>query len=242
MQYLISIALYIFLQVAAFATPLKDFTAGYDLYHNGMYVGQTKRRLTTENKFLTLTSSAETAGLAAIFFDVTITEKSKLRFNNKKLNFFSYSYHEKGSDKNKAYQLRLDKSQQFYNSYNKELYPVTSNLHDTLGFTVAIMHDLQSGKRNIKYTIAEKDKLKIYTLKFIKKEALSINNEEISTLKIEHYDPQAKHRFTFWCAEDMGFLPIRIRNINHKGDEKLLNLTHFNKEKFYLEMEDEESY
>lgn len=240
MQYLFTIVLYFFLQATLFATPLKDFTVGYDLYHNGMYVGKTKRQLSTENKFLTFTSVAETAGLAAIFFDVTVTEKSKLRFKDKRLSFFSYSYNEKDNDKNKGYQLRLDKSQQFYNSYKKELYPVTSNLHDTLGFTVAIMHDLQTGKREIKYSIAEKKNLKTYILKLIKKENIQTSNGAISTLKMEHYDPQTKHRFTLWCAENMGFLPIKILKVNHKGDENLLNLTQFNHKKIYLNMENEE--
>lgn len=241
MQYLITITFYFLLQSITFASPLKDFTAGYDLYHNGMYIGQSTRKLTTKDKFLTYSSVAKTAGVVAWFIDITITETSKLLFKNKRLNFISYDYNEKNKDKNEGYQLRLDKPQQFYNSYKKQHYPVAKNLHDTLGFTVAIMHDIQLGKREIKYTIAEKDNLKTYTLKFIKKEALITDKGKISTLKMEHYDPQTKARFTFWCAENMGFLPIRISNINQKGDENLLNLNRFNQKKIYLELDEEES-
>lgn len=240
MRYLITLIIFSFLQISAFASPVKDFSANYDLYHNGMYIGETTRQLKTKNKFLTFSSIAKTAGIAALFFDVTITEKSKLRLKNKSLNFFSYSYHEKSKKKNEGYQLRLDKKQTFYNSYKKENYPVEKNLHDTLGFTVAIMDDLQAGKREIKYSIAEKKELKIYTLKLIKKEKIQTDNGEISTLKIEHYDPQTKNRFTLWCAENMGFLPVRIRKINHKGKENLLNLTKFNNKKIYLNLDDEE--
>lgn len=237
MRYLITLFFYLFLQSSVFAAAVKDFTATYDLYHNEFYVGTSTRNLITENKRFTFSSVAETAGIAAWFFNITITETSKLLFKNKRLNFLSYNYNEKNNDKNKSYQLRLDKSQQFYNSHTKQLYPVTKNLHDTLGFTVAIMHDLQTGKREVKYTIAEKDKLKTYILKFIKKENLATNKGAISTLKMEHYNAQTKHRFTFWCAENMGFLPVRIRNINKKGDEKLLNLTRFNHQAVYLNME-----
>ncbi len=240
MRYLLTLIFYFILHSIAFAAPIKDFTASYDLYHNEFYIGQSTRRLKTKNKFLTFTSTAETAGIAAWFFNITITETSKLRFKNKRLNFFSYQYNEKNNDKNEGYQLRLDKSHQFYNSHTKQLYPAAKNLHDTLGFTVAIMLDLQAGKREITYTIAEKDNLKTYTLKFIKKEKLITNTGEISTLKMEHYNPQTKHRFTFWCAENMGFLPVRIRNINHKGDENLLNLTHFNQQSIYLNLDSEE--
>ena len=239
MPYIIAIALSFLLQLSASASSLKDFSASYDLYHNGMYIGKSNRLLSTKNKLLTFTSTAKTAGILALFSDITVTETSKLRFKNNRLNFFSYTYNEKDSDKNEGYQLRLDKFHQFYNSSTEQHYPVTKNLHDTLGFTVAIMPELQAGKREIKYHIAEKDSLKNYTLKFIQKENLITDNGEISTLKMEHYDPQTKLRFTLWCAENMDFLPIRIRNINHKGDENLLNLTSFNKKQIYLELNDE---
>ena len=241
MQYLITIILTVILQTNLNAAPVKDFTATYDLYHNEFFVGKSKRSLNTENKNLTFSSIAETAGVAAWFFNVTITEISKLKLKNKRLNFISYTYNEKNSDETKGYKLHLDKKHNLYNSHTKQLYPTTKNLHDTLGFTVAIMQDMQEGKRNITYTIAEKDNLKKYTLKFIEKEELQTENGKISTLKMEHYDPQTKHRFTFWCAEDMEFLPVRIRNINHKGDESLLNLTHFNQQPISLSVYTEES-
>ncbi len=240
MKYLITTILTLIFQSAAYAAPVKDFTANYDLYHNEFFIGKSKRSLNTENKNLTFSSVAETAGIAAWFFNITITETSKLRVKNKRLNFVSYTFNEKNGDENKGYQLRLDKDHNFYNSHMKQLYPVTNNLHDTLGFTVAIMQDMQAGKRNITYTIAEKDNLKKYTLKFIKKENLVTDKGEISTLKMEHYDPKTKHRFTFWCADKMNFLPVRIRNINHKGDESLLNLTHFNQQPISLSVYTEE--
>ncbi len=240
MKYLITIILTLVFQSISYAATVKDFTASYDLYHNEFFVGKSKRSLNTENKNLTFSSIAKTAGVAAWFFDITITEISKLRFKNKRLNFVSYSYNEKNSDKNKGYQLYLDKTHNFYNTHTKQLYPAAKNLHDTLGFTVAIMQDLQAGKRNITYTIAEKSKLKKYTLKFIKKENLATDKGEISTLKMEHYNPKTKRRFTFWCADKMNFLPVRIRKINYKGNEDLLNLTHFNQQPIALSVYPEE--
>lgn len=240
MRYLITILFYFSIQTLSFATPIKDFTARYNLYHNETYIGQTTRRLVTKNKFINFSSVAKTDGFIAWFVDITITETSKLRYKNNRLSFVSYSYNEKKNDENKGYQLRLDKANKFYNSHTKELYPVVNNLHDTLGFTAAIMHDMQNGKREIKYAIAQKNKLKTYTLKFITKENIATNGGQITTFKMEHYNPQTKERFTLWCAENMGFLPVRIQSINHKGDENLLNLTQFNQKEFYLDLPEEE--
>ena len=240
MPYLITIIIYFFAQNIAFSAPLKDFTARYDLYYNGFYVGKSTRSLESKNNLVIFSSIAKTAGMAALFADITVTETSKLSYVNHRLNFVSYLYDEKGNKKNEKYELHLDKSFRLYNSYEKKIYPATKYLHDTLGFTAAIMLDMQAGKRNIKYTIAEKDNFKPYTLKFIKKEALITDKGEINTLKMEHYDPETKYRFTFWCAEDMGFLPIKISNINPKGDENLLNLTHFNNKPIHLSLDEEE--
>lgn len=241
MPYLITIIIYFFSQNIAFSAPLKDFTTRYDLYYNGFYVGKSSRALETKNNLATFSSIAKTAGMAALFANITVTENSKLRYVNNSLNFFSYLYDEKGNDKNEKYELHLDKTLRLYNSHEKKFYPATKNLHDTLGFTVAIMLDMQAGKRNIKYTIAEKDNFKPYTLKFIQKEVFRTDKGEISTLKMEHYDPETKYRFTFWCAEDMGFLPIKISNINPKGDENSLILTHFNHNEINLNFDNEDS-
>lgn len=240
MQYYISlISLYLFLPVVVFSAPVKDFSATYKLYHNELYVGDSVRILKTSGENITFTAKTETAGLAAIFFSISINETSNLHFKNKQLNFVSYQYDEKNKDQHERYQIYLDQKQ-VYNSYTKKHYPIAENLQDTLGFTISVMHDLNAGKREITYTIAEKDGIKTYHLKLIKKENLSTNSRVIKTLKMEHYNPQTKHRFTLWCAEEMGYLPIRIRSINHKGDENLFNLSRFNQKEIYLNLEPDE--
>lgn len=232
-------SLYFLIPLTSNAKAVKDFTAEYALYHNQLFVGESKRQFVNSNNALTFSAFTETAGLAALFIDIKINEVSTLQFKNNQLNFVSYQYNEKNKDKKETYQLTLAKNQKFYNSYTKQYYPAKKNLQDTLGFTVAIMQDLQAGKRDIKYTIAEKDNLKSYRLKFIKKENISTSDGYISTLKMEHYNPVTKHRFTFWCAETMDFIPLRIRKINHKGDEDIFNLTMFNKQKIYSNLENE---
>lgn len=241
MQYLITLLIYFSIHSLSLALPIDNFTAQYDLYYNETYVGKTTRQLTRENNLVKFSSISKTDGIAAWFLDVTINETSILHYQNKHLSFHSYRFNETKNNENKTYTLRINKNKQLYNSYTKESYPIKSNLHDTLGFTLAIMQDLQNGEREIKYTIAEKKKLKSYTLKFIKKEEIKTNNGQRMTTKMEHYNPETKERFTLWCDEKLGFLPIRIQSINAKGNENLLNLTQFNKKKFYLEFAEEES-
>lgn len=241
MKYFITLFLYFFLPQLSAISAVKDFSATYDLYHNEIFIGKSTRNLLTENQLLTFSSISTTGGVASWFFDITITEISKLQLKNKNLKFISYRYNEKNNGTSESYQILRKKHKKLYNSHTKEFYSTTDNVHDTLGFTLAIMFDLQAGKREIKYTIAKKNSFKAYTLKFIKKEYLTTKTGGISTLKMEYYDPSTKLRFTLWCSENMGFLPIRIRKINHKGDENLLNLTHFNQKAISLTLDIEET-
>lgn len=233
--------LYFFIPAMLIAAPIKNFNAKYDVYHNEFYVGETSRTLNFKNNYFRFSSVTKTAGLAALFSDITINETSQLVLDNNHLNFFSYHFDEMKDDKNSRYQLSIDEeSRQLYNSHTQKYYPVTKNLYDMLGFTIAIMHDLKNGQRLLKYTLASKDKIKSYQLKFIQEEKLVSDNEEIITLKMEHYDPQKKQRFTFWCAKNLDFLPIKVQKIKSNGDEILLNLTMLNQRKFDLPLNDEE--
>ena len=241
MRYLITLFFYLLLQNIAFSASIKDFTSRYEIYHNDFYVGTTTRKLNKENDFFIFSSEAKTAGVASWFFDITITETSKLIDNNKQLHFYSFDYNKNKNGEKESYQLNLENPEQFYNTYKKQLYPVSSDLHDTLGFTVAIMYDLKMGKREIPYAVAEKTKIDNYQLKFIKEESLETDTGTILTLKMEHYNPQKKQRITIWCAPEMDYLPIRIININSNGDENLLRLTHFNNKPVHLSMDEEET-
>ena len=240
MRYLSFVILLLFAQKNLLAAVIEDFSANYDVYQNGFYLGESTRTLRSKNDQLTFTSITQSKGIAAWFFDVKIVELSKLIFAKNTLQFHYYKYDEKQKNKHEIIELKIDKPRQVFNSYTKQYYPLIQNLYDGLGFSVAMMFDLKKGQRNLSYTIAEKEHLKHYQLKFLGYEKLPTDNKAITTLKMEQYDPQSKSRFTFWCAENMQFLPVRIRNIKTNGDEITLNLTHFNHQAIYLQTENDD--
>lgn len=240
MHYLYLTAIFFLLPSFSAARAVNDFSASYAVYKNNFFLGNTKRTLTTNKNMLNFSAVTKTAGIAAWFFDITILETSKLVLKENSLNIYSYKYDEKNKDKHVIHQLHIDDSKQLYNSFTKKQYPITQDLHDGLGFSIAMMHDLIKGKRDFKYTIAEKNKLKKYHIKYVGEEKLPTDKGYLQTIKIEHTNPVTKNRFTFWCADSMGFLPVRILNVKDNGDEVLLNLTHFNQKEIYLEMDEEE--
>lgn len=240
MRNLLLTAIIFLLPAFTFASPVANFSASYAVYKNGFFLGNSKRTLKAEKNILNYSAVTETAGIAAIFFDVTINEISKLTLKDNKLGIHSYTYDEKNGDKRTIHQLYIDKTGKLFNSYTKENYPITSNLHDGLGFSIAMMADLKKGLRDIKYTIAEKEKLKDYHIKYVKEEILPSDSGGLKTIKIEHTEPGSKNRFTFWCAPSMGFLPVIIQNVKNNGDEVLLKLTDYNNKAVYLYTDEDE--
>ena len=108
MRYIITLFFYLLLHNVAFSTSIKDFTSRYEVYHNNFYVGTATRKLKKEKNFFIFSSEAKTAGIASWFYDVTITETSKLIDKNKQFRFHSFDYH-----KNKNGEKEASKSLEF---------------------------------------------------------------------------------------------------------------------------------
>jgi len=217
------------------AENINDFIAQYDVYKNDFPVAQSTRTLRSKNNVLNFSSETQTTGFAALFYSVKINETSQLELKDNNLHFVSYDFNESKNNKNKRYQLLIDKpSQKLFNTKTQQYYTNHKNLQDMLGFTVAIMYDLKNGRRDLNYNLADKDKINSYHLKFIKEEMITNGNKEIKTLKMEHYDTEKKQRFTLWCAPEYDFIPLKIRKIKNNDDEILLALTKLNQNQFNL--------
>lgn len=217
------------------AAAVKDFVAIYDLYYNGIYVGKSTRTLKTENHILTFHSLAKSAGLAAIFVDVTINETSKLIYKNDRLQFFSYHYDEVNNDKHDEFSIVRKGKKQIYNSFRQKTFPLVSNLQDQLGFSVTLMHDLRKKEADITYSLADKEQIKNYTLKLLGHEKIDTDAAPLDTVKLEFKDKGNNARFVVWCAPSMDYVPVRILSVTPHGNENMLKLNNYNGRKIYID-------
>lgn len=217
---------------------IDPFNSRYEVFHNNIYVAKSFRTVTRNgDKSLLFEAKTEPAGIAAWFFDINILEKSLLEINDAKLKFKEYSYSEIKDGKlntSESFQIKKTSQKQFYNSHLKETHPVTDNLHDILGFLLAMMNKAQQGEKNITLTIAEKDNLKPYHLKYLGEEELETRDSNQQTLKFEHRSHDSRFSFIFWLSPKLNYLPVRILNRKDNGDEILMNLTHFNNKSYYF--------
>lgn len=51
--------------------------------------------------------------------------------------------------------------------------------------------------------------------------------------QLEHQADKGHYRFTFWCAKQLNYLPIKIVKTEQDGDIVQLSLKQYNKKAFY---------
>ena len=90
---------------------------------------------------------------------------------------------------------------------------------DKLSYQLAIMYDLQNGKTEFEYSIADKRKFKNYYFKVVGNEDIATPLGSLQTVKIERVMEKGEKSTVLWCAPSLGFLPVRIEQNEKGGDE-----------------------
>jgi len=201
------------------------FTAQYSLYAEGLPIGEGTRRLVYEKQGkMRLESSSHTTGLTALFRDDRITENSVFTIENGKIQPLEYHYRHKSSKRQKFEDVTFDWQRKKVTYKDKEkttIFALENDVLDKLLYQFVLMQDLKQGKRNFKYKVISKGKIKTYVLEFLGKEKISTGLGELEALK---YQRVSNNRSTvIWCAPSLQYLPIRVDHIE-KGNTLSLTL------------------
>lgn len=195
-----------------------SFTAQYKLYFKGIPAGSGTRTLTrTRDGQLTFTTTAETNGLAALFNDSRIEERSVFTQVEGKLRPLEYVYHQTGK-KARDDRVLFDWSKKIatstFKDETKEV-PIESGILDRLLYQVAIMQDLAQGKQPLRYRIVDRGEIKEYVPEFLGTESIETGVGKLETVKYRRVSNERST--TFWCAQTLHFLPVQVEHIE-KGD------------------------
>ena len=79
------------------------------------------------------------------------------------------------------------------------------------------MADLDAGKRDVAYPIADGGKLKRYRLFEAGREPLETKVGHFETIIIKRERRSGKRETRFWCAPALGFLPVKIEHKERDG-------------------------
>ncbi len=105
--------------------------------------------------------------------------------------------------------------------------PLREDQLDNLMYQAALMHDLRAGKTELNYRIADRGKDKSSQPIFAEKAIVETKLGRFETFKIVREHTNDKRRTIFWCAPDLGFLPVRVAHREKDGIETTALLTKY---------------
>jgi len=95
--------------------------------------------------------------------------------------------------------------------------PLKPGLLDSLSVQVALMHELLSGRTPQYFVLLDKDKIKDYTYTAQGEEKLQTAVGEHRTVIFRSARPGASEGTWFWCAPDLGYLPLKVERREGKN-------------------------
>lgn len=213
-----------FLLPAAFAAPEPThFTAYYTMSKGSVPIGEVQRSLTPAGSGqFKFESTMHATGLIAAFVKDRISESSLWTFRNEQVRPQIYTYRKSGGKKSRDLKLEFDWQHQLVKNtiagkeWEMALLP---DSQDKLSYQLAIMYDLQRGKTEFKYPIADKMKFRNYYFKVVGHETLATPLGSLPTVKIERVMEGDEKTTVLWCAPGLDFLPVRIEQNEKDGDE-----------------------
>ena len=103
--------------------------------------------------------------------------------------------------------------------------PVPPGTMDKFSYTLALMRDLDRGVRHVEYTIADGGRrLKRYVLAGIGEERIETALGTFDTVVVRRERESGTRQTTLWCANALGFLPVKIVHVERDGQSLTLAL------------------
>lgn len=210
---------------------LPDFKAYYALKKAGLTIAETIVEFSHKNNTFTYTSHSKTVGLAAIFRDDKIMEKTSGQWNHGNVQPETYRYQRTGKKKKtKKIDFNWKTNKATYEENNKKVtIELRKNTVDEFSNQLAMMLDLMKHpskeKDKFSYPVIDDGELKERAFIVEGKETIQVKAGSYKTVKIKRLRAEGKKRTTyFWCAKELYQLPVKIEHIDNDGGKLSLEL------------------
>jgi len=224
---LLSLSATLLLINPGYATPLpQQFTAVYAVKTSGMTIGETKRVLSHTGEHYQFESITRPKGVARLLTSGQVVERSLWTFFHDQPRPEHYTFLNSGSKKNRDVRLDFDwDKNRVINTVNGEPWsmPLEQGTQDKLLYQLRIMQDLPTNKTTLRYPVADGGKLKYYDIDIIGKERIRTKLGVFDTVRLRRV--KGSRKTTLWCAEQLGYLPVRIEQQKNDDSPVVATLT-----------------
>lgn len=207
---------------ACAAAPPGPFTATYTLSMSGIPIATVERRLYNEigGRFV-FRSETRASGVARLFRSDHLVEESIWTLVRGGPRPLAYSYRHTGGDKLRSQTITFDWQQRrIDNSEDGRRWRLATapQLLDKLLYQLAIMSDLEDGRRELIYRFVDGGEIKTYRFANRGEEVLETPLGPVETVKLVRITENSdKPTTTLWCAPRWGHLPVRLDGPDRRG-------------------------
>ncbi|MGH8582821.1 MAG: DUF3108 domain-containing protein [Gammaproteobacteria bacterium] len=204
---------------AAEQTPLRPrpFSVSYTLYYgDSLPVGQITRALSEQGpgRYL-FRSETKATGLASLLRNDRIVEESLWRPAGHGLRPLSYSYDYAGHRGKKHERLRFDWKRNLVHRKSHDgnsVTPIIPGLLDKVLYQLALIYDLQRGKRALAYPVVDGKKVKTYKFREAGAEKLRTALGDFTAMKLERRKDSGEIKTILWCVKELDYVAVRVDN------------------------------
>ncbi|MFT5174498.1 MAG: hypothetical protein ACI8W7_002685 [Gammaproteobacteria bacterium] len=198
-----------------------NFRATFMLNTRNIDVGTTQWELAplSPGRY-SFSSRSEAIGIAKLFRDERINERSEWQFIDGRVRPLRYSYSRVGGKREREVSAEFDwEHAQLRHTLNakRSTIPLVKGTLDKLVYVIALMNDLSRGVNDIGYQIADGGKAKTYQLKVVGEEQIDTVVGSLRATLVERTQSGKSRLTRIWCAQALNFLPVRIEHIEEDG-------------------------
>ena len=215
---------------AASADPgIPSFNARYDLKKGPLVLGVARveyRRLPDDSYSYRMHTRG--VGLARMLFEGYTEERSEGRITPEGFRPASYRYQREGGDNPRQSEARFHRDSGRVEGLKRgkpwELEAPPGVLDRVVG-PLQLMHDLAEGRDEIRYSIAERGRLRHYRLTREGAETLDTPLGRLETVKVVRRREDSGETTTLWCAPALNYLAVRVEHEDEDDGTFTLELT-----------------
>lgn len=200
----------------------EQFSTTYILSKGIINFGETTRTLKPvgDGKFV-YESYTVAIGIFSWLLKGHIMERSLWDYHDNTLRPLEYIYEKVGGKQRDAKLIFNWSNNTVTNTINTEVWSmdIPPGTQDKLLYQLSIMHDLELGKREMTYSVADGGKLKIYHIVTVGEEELETPLGKLHTVKVTRIGDSRKT--TMWCASKLRYLPVKIEQ-EEKNEGRLV--------------------
>lgn len=219
---LVVCSLWTFACRAADPLPYPPFTALYRLYINELPIGhQELTLLPNEDGSYRYTAKTDSIGIAAFLRDDSLNELSTFRYRNQRIQPQDYEFHHVREGHERHVRIHFDwDTNTVTNDIQGDRWQmdIPDNALDKLVVQLAMILDLQQGRRDMEYAIADGGKLKTYRFKVREAETVRTPAGKFEALKLERLRADQDRTTYIWAAPELDYLPVQIKQIEHEDN------------------------